>query len=458
MKHDRTQLLLYEPNLYKAFAVLALPIFFANFLRALNDLIDTYFIGQIADSVAAQAGISVAWPLLNILMSLQVGFSVAGVAVISQLLGSGQKERARDNAGLLLSVAVVLGVIVNIIIYALGPAILSLMGAEGATLAAGSDYVRIRAFEMIPLFVFGAFQATRQAQGDTTTPVYLSIVTIVINVVLTGLFVRVYDMGAFGAGLATMIGQVAVLPACIILLFSKKQILCLERRHIRVEREPLRVMVRIAMPSTFSQGLTALGFLVLQTVILSYGDETTAAFSNGNKVSNMLLMPIMALGSVLAAYVGQNIGAGKSERAREACRVCRNIGLGVSVVGCLLLLPIRGSVVSLLTNDPVTQELAVEYVLWVLLTQPLMALFQNYISAFNGSGNTRFAFLMSITRLWIIRLPLILLMKLFTGLGSSGIWYAMVASNFLILLVGAWLFRKVDFRPRRELRDDTEEE
>lgn len=451
MKRDRTQLLLHEPNLYKAFLILALPIFAANFMRAFNDLIDTYFIGQIADSVAAQAGISIAWPVLNVLMSLQIGFSVAGVAVISQLLGSQQKERARENAGLLLMLAVIMGAAVNVIIYVFSPGILSLMGAEGGTYTSALDYLRIRSFEMIPLFVFGAFQATRQAQGDTTTPVYLSIITIVINVVFTGIFVRVYDMGAFGAGLATMMGQVAVMPPALVILFSKKQNLYLERKHLKMHLEPLKVLTKIAIPAAATQALTALGFLVLQSIILSYGDEVAAAFSNGNKVSNMLLMPVMALGSVLAAYVGQNIGAGNSDRARKAVKVSRNIGLIISIGGFLILAPIRTYVVALLTNDALTQELAKEYVFWVLLTQPLMALFQNYISTFNGSGNTRYAFIMSTVRLWVIRLPMILFMSKCTNLGASGIWYAMVASNLLILIVGIFLYRRVDFAPYRGL-------
>ncbi len=451
MAKDRTQLLLHEPNLYKSFVILALPIFGANFLRALNDLVDTYFIGQIADSVAAQAGISISWPVLNVLLAFQVGFSVAGVAIISQLLGSGQKERARDNAGLLLSVAVIMGVLVNVILWFLGPVILEWMGAEGATLASAVDYLRIRSFEMIPLFVFGAFQAIRQSQGDTTTPVILSVIAILINVIFTALFVRVYDMGAYGAGLATMMGQVVIMPPALAILFSSKQSLYLKRRHLRIEVQPFQVMLRIATPSAGSQALSSLGFLVLQAVILSYGDEVAAAFSNGNKVSNMLLMPVTALGSVLAAYVGQNIGAGNGGRARKAVKVCRNIALGISVVGCIALMPLRGLIVDLLTNDATTRELAREYVFWVLITQPLMALFQNYLSTFNGSGNTRFSFIMATARLWVIRLPMILLMHKFTDLGASGIWYAMVLSNLIILFLGMFLYRRVNFTPHAGL-------
>ena len=447
MVKDRSVLLLQEPNLYKSFIVLALPIFGANFLRALNDLVDTYFIGQIADSVAAQSGISSAWPPLSILQSFQVGFGVAGVAVISQLLGAGEKEKARENAGMLFLIAVVLGAVINAVTYILAPAAMTLIGAEGAAHACAVDYLRIRSFEMLSFFLFGAFQAIRQAQGDTSTPVYLSVASIVLNIILTGVFVRGMGLGAFGAGLGTMIGQVALTPVCLLLLFSKKQPLHLTRDALRFRPCEIRQLAAIAMPAAGSQALSSLGFLVLQMVVVSYGDAVTAAFSIGNKIANMLLMPVLALGTVLAAYVGQNIGAGNGERARRACAVSRNLGLAISVIGCLLLLPLRGWLVSLLTNDPATQAHACVYVFWTLLTQPLMALFQNYLGIFNGSGNTRFAMVLSSARLWIIRLPLILIFKLFTDIGSRGIWYAMVISNFLILAVGAWLYRKVDFSP-----------
>lgn len=446
-RRDRAELLLREPNLYRAFLILALPVFGANFMKAFNELVDTFFIGQIADSVAAQAGVSISWPLLNIFASFQAGFGVAGVAVISQLLGAGERERARDNAGVLLLISVGLGVVLNALLYAAAPAVMGLMGATGSVLASSADYLRVRSFELTFTFVFAAFQAIRQAQGDTVTPVILSVSAVLLNIVLTAVNVQVLGMGVVGAGLATAVGNIAITPVCLYLLFSKRQALFLERRHLRVPLPLLRRLSAIATPAAASQALSSLGFLVLQAVILSYGEHITAAFSIGNKVSNLLLMPILAMGSVLAAYVGQNIGAGNSERARRSYLVSRNCGLLFSIVGCLLFLPLREVLVPLLTNDPATQAAAVEYMFWVLLTQPLMALFQNYLGVFNGSGNTRFSFLMATTRLWLVRLPLILLFKTFTQAGSAGVWYAMVLSNLVILLVGAALFRRVNFTP-----------
>ena len=93
---DRSNLLLYEKKLYKAFAIMAMPIFLSNLLKSLHDLVDTYFIGQMANSTAAQAAISIAWPFINILLCFSAGLSVGGVAIISRHLGMGDKQKARE--------------------------------------------------------------------------------------------------------------------------------------------------------------------------------------------------------------------------------------------------------------------------------------------------------------------------------------------------------------------------
>ena len=294
VKQDRRALLLYEPNLYKAFLTLALPVFGANFMKAFNELVDTFFIGQTANSVAAQAGVSISWPLINIFAAFQVGFGVAGVAVVSQLLGAGRREEARENAGVLLAVAVLFGVVLNALLYLVAPWVMAFTGATGDVFTCSVSYLRVRSFELIFTFIFAAFQAVRQAQGDTVTPVVLSVSAVLLNIVLTGAFVQGLGMGVFGAGLATVLGNVAVAPVCLFLLFSKRQALHLEWGRITLSWPILFRLTRIAAPAAFSQALSSLGFLVLQTVILSYGEAVTAAFSIGNKISNILLMPVLA--------------------------------------------------------------------------------------------------------------------------------------------------------------------
>lgn len=448
MGDRKSHLILHEKNLYKAFLILALPVFFANLLKSFHDLVDTYFIGNLENSVDAQAGISISWPLINIFLSLSVGLSVAGVALISQFIGAKQEENAKRYAALLLSISTIFGFFVTILLYFISPIAMKLMGSSGGTYECAVIYLQIRAFEMPCLFIFSAYQAIRQAKGDTISPVILSIIAVVVNIILTALFVREFNMGIAGAAYATLIGQVLIVPICFYRLFKKKNDFKLDFKDMKLAKIDVIKITKFAAPSALSQALASLGFLVLQGIILSYGDETAAAFSLGNKISNLLLLPIMALGSILAAYVGQNIGASNKERAKESYKTSKILALIISIVGVLILIPIRKTVLGVLTNDSLTLKIASEYVIWVLITQPFMGLFQNYLGVFNGSGNTSYSFIMATVRLWIIRLPMILIMKNLFNMDRSCIWITMNVSNLIILFLGAYLYKKVDYEPK----------
>ena len=445
MRRNRTQLLLHEKNLYKAFIILAAPVMLSNFMKSFHDLVDTYFIGQMEHSVSAQAAVSITWPLINMLLALSAGLAIAGVSIISQSLGSGEKETAKDYSGLLFTLSAALGLLLGVLQYVFAPAVMQFMGAEGNVLAQAVIYLRVRAFELIFVFLFTAFQAMRQAAGDTTLPVVISIVSVFVNIILTAVFVQGFGMGVFGAALATLIGQASMMPFCFFFTFRKNDLIYITKKHLRIEKKKMSLLIRIGLPAATGQAASSLGFLVLQALILDYGEVVAAAFSNGNKISNLLLMPVMSFGSVLAAYVGQNIGAENKDRAMAAYKTGRNLSFWISVAGSLVLFPLREPIIALLTNHPETQLVAVEYAFYVVLTQPLMALFQNYLGVFNGSGKTKYAFYISMARLWLIRLPLIYFFKNVTELGRLGIWYAMVISNLIILIPSFFLFKKLDF-------------
>ena len=240
---EKNHLLLKEKQIYRAFLYLAYPVMAANLLKSVHDLVDTYFIGQMEGSVAAQAGISITWPLLNIFLSLSAGLAVGGVALISRFLGEKDTHKARQFTGLLLILSIIIGVVVNVLLFATSPFVVRWMGAEDGVYDAGLIYLQVRSFEMVFLFLFTAFQASRQARGDTQTPVILSIISILINVVLTGLFINVWEMGVFGAALATLIGQAVVAPAVLILMFRKSDELHLTKIGRASCRERVYVLV-----------------------------------------------------------------------------------------------------------------------------------------------------------------------------------------------------------------------
>ncbi len=450
---DRRYLILKDPNIYKGLILLALPLMINNFIKTIHDLVDMYFVSKIPNfSAEAVSSISITFPVIFTFISLGMGLAIAGTALISQYVGSNQIEDARKYATNLLFIAAMTGLILNVISYFGAPYIMTMMGAKGYLLENSISYLQIRSFELIFVFIFFAFTAIRQSGGDTFTPVVFGVITMIINIVLSPILISYFGLGVQGAAYATVIANVVVVPFIMYQLFFSKDGITISFRIFKIQKYISNKIIKIALPAASGQAITAIGFVIMNTIIISYGDQTIAAFSVGNRLSSLVLHPVMAMGGILAAYIGQNIGNANPERAKEAFSKAMKFSVGIMIVLSLIILGVRRPLVSVfLEGDQGALDLAVRYMFYLIIGLPLMAVFQTFIGAFNGTGKTKYTFIFGVTRLWLFRIPLIFYFKYFTDMGNSGIWTAMLLSNFLITFVGYFLYRRLDFKPRIEI-------
>jgi len=448
---NRRYLILKDPNIYKGLIMLALPLMLNNFIKTIHDLVDMYFVSKIANhSADAVSSISITFPVMFTFMSLGMGLAVAGTSLISQLVGSNQIDDAKKYATNLLILSIIIGLSLNVISYFGAPYIMSLMGAEGYLLENSVSYLQIRSFELTFLFIFFAFTSIRQSDGDTVTPVIFGVITISLNIILSPILISVLNLGVQGAAYATLIANIAIVPLIIYQLFySKKNGLRISFKKYQFNKVISRAILKTALPASSGQALTAIGFIIMTKIIISYGSNTVAAFSVGNRLSSLVLHPVMAIGAVLVAYIGQNIGNLNTDRAKETFHKAMILSVGTMIVLSAGTLFIREPLAKVfLAADPIALELTIKYMFYLIIGLPLMAIFQTFIGTFIGTGNTKYSFILSVTRLWILRIPLILSFKYFTDMGSSGIWTAMLISNFVIAFVGLYLYRKLNWNPK----------
>jgi putative MATE family efflux protein len=450
----RRYMILKDSNIARGLFILALPVMLNNFIRTFHDLIDMFFVAKIADyGKESIAAIQITFPITFMYIALAMGLGIAGTALISQLYGNNQIEQAKKYSAQLVFISVLLGVILNILAFFLAEPIMRLMGAEGYTLVESSKYLRIRSFELPFLFLFFAFTSIRQASGDTITPVILGVIATVINIALTPLLVLVAGMGVSGAAYATLFANIAIMPFGTILLFKSKSGITIKIQDLKYNAFIFKQLVTTAIPASMGQAITAIGFGVLNAFILSYGESTVAAFGVGNRISSIFLHPVMAIGGVMAAYIGQNIGNLNPTRAKKTFKIGLIMSILIMTGGSIIGLIIREPIAALFLDplDPLEVDafnLSVTYMFYLFIGLPLMAIFQAYIGVFNGTGKTIFTFLLGVLRLWAIRIPLLMIFGNFTNLGSSGIWYAMLASNLIIAVLGIFFMRRISYKPK----------
>jgi len=446
--------ILNNPNIIKTMIIMALPLFLSNLLKSFHDIVDSFYLARmdvspetIASSLAA---INIHWPIYNMFNAFGIGLSIAAVGIISQYVGAKQEKEAQIYSAKLITFAFSLGIIITALLFFSAPVISYLMGAKGQTSDFFITYLRYRSFEFPFYYVFAVYQSIRQARGDTMSPVILSASSILWNILFTWLLISVMKLGIHGAGISTLSAQLVIFPFVLVGLFKSKKHPNVDVKDLGYDKTILKEISRFALPSAISQLLSSLGFAVIQAMILSYGDVVSSGFSTGNRISGLLLNPAMAIGSVLAAFVGQNIGNNNPERALKSYKISRNMSFIFMVIGTAIALPLAPQLIVGIvgTKNPDINRVALEYSFWILTTQPLMALYTNYMSLYNGSGNNKFSLLISIIRLWGLRVPLVLFFMYGTSIGYQGIWYAMAISNVLILGLGHYLFRKVDFQKK----------
>lgn len=448
-------------------------------MRVFHDLVDTFFVSKIPGHASeAISSISATFPITFMYIAIGIGLSVAGTALISQYYGNAQFETAKKYATNLLILAVIIGLLLNLLSFVLAPFIFKAMGTSGYVFDNAVAYIRVRSFELTFVFAFFAFRAIRQASGDTITPTYLGIGAIVLNVILTPMFVlkeidlfgqsisifglfhltipeitiHGLSMGVPGAGYATLLSNIIIFPIALIILFKSKSGVTISSHYITPEKKASIDLINTAIPASLGQAVTAIGFAVLNTFIIDYGYDTYSAFSVGNRISSLFLMPVMAIGGILSSYIGQNIGNLNPKRAKKAFIQGTILSIVLMSIGSVIGFFLREEVAGLfLSEDPVALSLSIEYLFYLMLGLPLMAIFQSYIGLYNGAGQTMYTLIIGVTRLWLLRIPFILFFKHFTNLESSGIWYAMLLSNFFIVIIGLYYVKKITYTPKIDL-------
>ena len=458
----KTKRILYENPIWKGLITLSVPVFFVNILKTLHDVVDGIFLGRVPDvdgfsvSTSMQSAIALTWSVYFIFLSLGMGLAVAGSALIGQYVGRNDLDNARKYAFNTVVLSLVLGALFNLIVFLGSPLILKWMGAIDPDYSYAVTYLQIRSFELPVLFLSFAFQAVRQATGDTVTPVIVNAFSLVLNIILTPILILGYNLGIVGAGVSTLVAHWLMLPLIMYWLIKAKTGVRLHFRIKDIQFEVIRDIFRIALPASAGQALQSLGFVILNALIYSFGSATSAAFYIGNRINSLIMFPVLSISAIVSIYIAQNVGAGNIPRAKKSFRTGMFLSVVFMTAGALFIIPFRFFLVGLFNSDPTTVALASEYTLYLHLGLPLMAVFQTFLSTFQGSGETRFAFAMAVIRLWVIRVPLVLLSMNFTDLGPAGIWYSILISNVLIIFVGMYFYSKVKFLPK--IRTTVEEE
>jgi len=431
-----------EGSVVQALFHLAIPLFFLNLMNSLYNVIDTFYVGQLGE---LQVGaVSLIGPVLWCIQSLASGLSAAAVALIGTRLGEEKVQDASRFATTLLVFAFLSGISLTLITLAGADSILKLIATPSELYADSKLYLIGIAFDYVGLLTLNVYMALCQSEGNAKLGVSVNMLASVANLLLDPLFIFVFHMDVFGAAIATTASKWLVLPIILYQLKHPKGVIRVQFRNFRFQKQELLLILRVCIPAASGQFLESLGFVLLNTFIVSYGAIAMSAYGVGNKIINLTGIPLVSFSSSLSTLIAHALGSNQTERCKESYRKTWMISELFTITLSLLTLLFAQPLIHLFVPDGGMElvNYAKEFVAYAVFNSMFMCWYTTACGVFNGAGYTKYTFILGLLRLWVFRIPLIMLFQSFTQLGISGIWIAMVISNIMECMIAQWMYHR----------------
>ena len=327
-----------EGVIWKQLLLFFFPIVFGTFFQQIYNTADTIVVGRFVGKQALAAVGGSASQIANLIVGFFVGLSSGAAVVISQFYG------AKDKKNLSKALLTVVG------IFLTRPALL-LMKTPADVVEDSAVYLHIYFGGMVFNLVYNMGAAILRAVGDSKRPLYVLIITCVLNIILDLLFVVAFGMGVTGVAVATVTSQVISALIVTVMLLKTREIYVLKINQIRFDRRMLFSVLRIGIPAGLESVMYNISNIVIQVFVNNLGTDTVAAWGTLGKIDAIFWMVINAFAISITTFVGQNFGAGKYHRMRKSVSVCMIMSMVSSAVMIILMYSFAPWIYRLFTTD-----------------------------------------------------------------------------------------------------------
>ena len=442
-----------EGSIGKAILTIGIPVILSNLLHTFFNLVDTYWVGKLgADAIAA---VSSSFPIIFLLISIGSGLAIAGTILLAQYKGKGNQEKIDSIATQTFLVMTIISVLISIAGILLTAPIMKLMGISGEVLLLGTKYLRIIFMGMFFQFSYFVFQSLMRSVGDVKTPLYIVFGAVVLNFFLDPMLIHGVwifpKMGIAGAAIATIVTQGLAAMFGIFLLFSGKYGIHLQKKYIKIDLKQIKEFFKLGLPATINQSLNSILFIFMTALAAKEGVIILAAYGIGVRIFSFIIIPSFGLATANQTLVGQNIGAGKINRATKISWITTMWGFVIlTLIGIIMFFTAENIVSTFISNNQAVVESGAQFIRIMALTFGFVAGHIILNSTFNASGNTNTSMFTSIFTFWIVRYPVALILIKIFSLQELGIYISFTISNIagffcalVIFLNGKWKKTKI---------------
>jgi putative MATE family efflux protein len=413
----------------------SVPMLIGNIFQQLYNIIDSVIVGKFVGSEAL-AAVGATGSLVFLIIGLSFGLSTGVSIVIGQYFGARDYDNVRKAFAtatyLVLGVSVLLGVLG----FFSSRWLLELLNTPDTIIDQSDMFMKITFAGILGITCYNGVAAVLRAFGDSTTPLIFLIMACLLNIVLDLIFVLEFHWDVPGVAFATVISQIAAALSCTVYAMIKVKVLHMPWKEFKPDKEILRKCIKLGVPVALQNALVSSSMMALQGVINSYNDVVIAANTIYARIEQLVLQPGMSVGAALAAYTGQNVGAGRLDRVKEGFKASTIILMIFSII----MLPVMyfgGEYVMALFLDTAKEgEVltiginAIRITCFFYTALGMILITRNFLS---GAGDINIPLIMGFTEVICRILFAVVLTR---WIGFYGIWWATALNWVMTCLVG----------------------
>lgn len=435
----------------RALGLLAIPMMLEVSMESVFAVVDIAFVSRLGTDAVAAVGITEA--VVTVLFAVSIGLGLSVTAMVSRRIGEKQPDQAALVTGQAIWVAAALSIGIGYGGAAYAPDILRLMGASDAVLETGSGYTAILLGGSASIFYLFLLNAAFRGTGDATIALRSLWLANGLNIVLDPCLIfglgPFPEMGVTGAAVATTIGRGTGVLYQVWYLFQDRGRMVLRPRHLRPDPHTIGQVLRLSLGGVGQFLITTSSWIVLMRIVALYGSTAVAAYTIALRTLEFAWLPAWGLGNAAATLVGQNLGAGRVERAVQSAWLAARANTVFMIAVGVLMIGFAPGIVGLFSDDPEVVTIGISCLRILGIGFPMYAVGMVMTQALNGAGDTGSPVAMNFICFWLLQIPLAYWLATGAGMGPDGAFAAIVISESLLTALSVSVFRRGRWQMRK---------
>lgn len=441
-----------EGSIRRAIFLLAVPMVLEMAMESLFGIVNVYWVAHLKkDAVVAAVGITES--LLTLVFAVAMGLSMATIAMVARRTG----EKDQAGASIAAVQAILVGIVVSVPIGLVGvfftPQLFRLMGASAEVIEAGTGYGRTILGANVVIMMLFLNNAVFRGSGDASIAMRALWFANLINLVLDPCLIfglgPFPELGVTGSAIATTIGRGLGVLYQFYMLTSGKGRIKVRLNQARLNIEVMLRLLRVSVGGMFQFLVATASWLGLMTIVTRFGDAAIAGYTIAIRIIIFALLPSWGMSNAAATLVGQNLGAGKPERAERSVWVTGFTNMVFLGVVTVVFTVFAEPMIRIFTQEEAALRYGTDALRFISFGYIFYAYGMVMVAAFNGAGDTTTPTLINLFCYWAFQIPLAYTLSQHTGLGARGIFIAITIAETSIAIIGILAFRRGRWKTRK---------